>query len=96
MLHFILELILAEELNLHAHEISWQLLGLLEPPIHGTSAFTTVYRINLDHAPAYNQNDFCEYYWLSPDELLEHIQQGEATKGDLPIIVQFFKHQLID
>ena len=49
-----------------------------------------VYEIRTDEAPNFNPDDFTEYFWLSPEELVEKINQGEKTKGDLPTLVKIF------
>lgn len=78
---------LAEELAIDAHTVSYQYLGSLNPYDHGTSAFMRVYVIKTDIVPAYNKEDFVEYYWLTPQALLDKLAAGEASKGDLPKIV---------
>lgn len=79
---------LQEELNIELDQIDYQMVGKLNPQAHGTSAFMQVYLIRTNYTPNYNQQDFCESYWLSPADLLVWIKQGEPCKGDLPIIVR--------
>lgn len=79
---------LAEELTLDAHTIPYQYLGSLNPYDHGTSAFMRVYAIHTDDVPNYNREDFVEYYWLTPQALLDRLAAGEPSKGDLPKIVR--------
>ena len=64
------------------------LVAKLTPHAHGVSAFMNVYLINCDETPKFNENDFCEYYWLQPREVLARIQNGEKAKGDLEIILK--------
>ena len=80
----------SEELNIDTNKASIKLLGHLTPREHGVSAFMNVYEIKTDETPAYNSNDFIEFYWLSPKELLAKIENGEKTKGDLPKLVGIF------
>ena len=65
---------------------------MLAPPPdhHGVSAFMKAYKIYMDHTPAYNRNDFVEYFWLAPQELLERIQNGDRAKDDLPRLIKMF------
>jgi isopentenyl-diphosphate delta-isomerase len=81
---------LMEELNIDANTTAWKLLGHLTPQKDEVSAFMNVYEIHTDMAPKFNTDDFIEFFWLSPDELLAQIEQGAKTKGDLPKLVKRF------
>lgn len=81
---------LSEELNIDADKTPWKLLGHLTPEKDKVSAYMNVYEIRTDEAPNFNPDDFTEYFWLSPEELLEKISHGEKTKGDLPTLVKIF------
>jgi len=81
---------LGEELNIDADKTPWKLLGHLTPEKDNVSAYMNVYEIRTDGAPNFNPDDFTEYFWLTPEELLEKISQGEKTKGDLPTLVKIF------
>ncbi len=85
---------LEEELNLTSTHISWKKLGLITPHTHGAFAFNYCYQISYNQTPTYNRNDFSEYSWLYPEELLEKIAQGEKAKSDLPIVLsQFYSNK---
>lgn len=79
---------LMEELRIDLDTVSYQHLGPLNPPKHDTSAFMQVYLIRTDTVPDYNPDDFIEYYWLTPQELVTRIEHGEPSKSDLPKIMQ--------
>ena len=79
-----------EELNLDVDQTGYKTLGKLTPHEHGTSAFVKVYEINTDHTPNYNPDDFFEYSWLYPQELLEKLKMGEKAKSDLGAVVRIF------
>lgn len=81
---------LNEELNIDANTTPWKLLGYLTPEKDDVSAFMNVYEIRTDEAPKFNADDFTEYFWLTPSELFERINEGEKTKGDLPTLVNIF------
>ena len=81
---------LKEELNIDALKFPYQCLGALVPHKHNTSAFMRVYILRTNEAPNYNSEDFCEYFWLSPQELLTRITTGERCKSDLPIMIKNF------
>lgn len=79
-----------EELNLNTDKVSWKLLDHLTPHKNNVSAFMKVFKIETDTVPDFNPEDFTEYFWLSPKELFERIENGDKTKGDLPVLVDIF------
>lgn len=81
---------LAEELNLDADTMPWKMIGHLTPGEHGVSAYMNVYEIRTDEVPSFNPDDFTEYYWLTSEELLQRITDGDGAKGDLPKLVRKF------
>lgn len=78
---------LKEELSLDIKR--YRLLGYLSRK-DGVSCFMKVFEIKIDKAPDYNEEDFVEYLWLAPKELLEKIKKGEKAKDDLPKLVKRF------
>ncbi len=79
-----------EELNIDIDKVIYRLLGKLTPESDDVSAYMYVYEILLDEAPNYNPFDFVEYFWLTPDEALRRIRNGEKAKSDLPILIKKF------
>ena len=79
-----------EELNLDIDGVPWQLLGHLTPYDDDVSAFMKVYEIQTNQAPMYNPDDFVEYFWLSPQEVLDRAQGDEQMKDDLPKLIRIF------
>lgn len=79
-----------EELNIDTDKIPYKFLGHLTPPKHNVSAYMNVYEIQMDAAPLYNKKDFVEYFWMTPKDFFEKLQNGEKTKEDLPKLVKFF------
>lgn len=79
-----------EELNVDVTQAPHRLLGTLTPKSDGVSAFMHVYEMSLTEAPTYNPDDFTEYFWLTPAELMARIHAGEKAKGDLPKLVEKF------
>ncbi len=79
---------LKEELNLDADTVSYSMIGKLTPTQHDTSAFMQVYSIYTDQTPQYNSQDFCEYFWLTPEECIKQLNSGDQSKGDLPKIIK--------
>lgn len=79
-----------EELNIDTDKVQSRLLGHLSPYKDGVSAFMNVYEIKMDETPNYNPNDFIEYFWLTPHDLLEKIESGDQAKSDLPKLVNIY------
>ncbi len=79
-----------EELNLDVHTVPHRLLGVLSPYVHGVHAFEKIWEIKMDEVPNYNPDDFVEYFWLTPKELIARIDAGEYAKSDLPKLVKLF------
>ncbi len=79
---------LQEELGIDATKISYEEIGYLIPHQHGVSAFMRVYLIKTDIDPEYNKADFVDFYWLSPQEILDRLAAGDSSKGDLPRIIR--------
>lgn len=72
-----------EELAIDLTKTPYEEIAYMTPHMHGTSAFTRVYRVRQNEAPAYNPDDFCEYFWFTPAELIAVIERGEFAKSDL-------------
>jgi isopentenyl-diphosphate delta-isomerase len=83
-----------EELNIETSQVEYKFLGKLTPEKDGVSAYMYVYAIITDHAPDYNKKDFISASWYSIDALKKIIQSGEATKGDLPVLINFLSSQI--
>lgn len=84
---------LNEELNLDSGKVEYRILGKVTPSKNDTSCFSTIYEIRMDSAPDYNKDDFVEYFWLAPKEILEKIKNGDNAKSDLPKLVKMFYPQ---
>lgn len=80
----------AEEINLDIDRVDWKILGKLTPDDHAVSAFMRVYEIRMDTTPPYNRDDFVEYHWLHPRQVLEMMRAGEKAKDDLVKVLMVF------
>lgn len=80
---------LMEELRIDADTTPWKVLGNLTPA-DGVSAFMRVYEIQQDAAPDFNAEDFTEYYWLTPEEVVTKVEGGVPAKSDLIKLVRRF------
>ncbi len=79
---------LMEELRIDADSVPYEYIGALNPHQHNTSAFMQVYLLRTNTVPNYNRDDFTEYYWLKPQDLLDRLITGDTCKNDLPRIVK--------
>ncbi|MBP7770630.1 MAG: NUDIX domain-containing protein [Candidatus Pacebacteria bacterium] len=81
-----------EELNIDVSKVSWRKLGQLKPGELGErpKQFMGVYEIQSDETPNYNPDDFIEHFWLAPQEVIDRIEAGDKTKGDLPVLLKHF------
>mgnify|MGYP001587973102 FL=1 len=77
-----------EELNIDIDEYQPRLLGQLTPK--DGVMFMKVYEIKSDKTPNYAKEEFCEDFWLTPQELVRQTEQGEKSKKDLPILIKRF------
>ena len=81
---------LAEELRIDTNSVEVRLLGTLSPYHDDVSSFQRVYEIYSNDIPNFNKEDFVEWFWFTPQELIEHIERGEKAKSDLPKLVRHF------
>lgn len=78
-----------EEIGLSLNDLEYEDLGLLVPHKHNVSAFMHVYKFFYNQVPPFNHNDFVEYYWLTPSELVKKMKNGDKAKGDIPLLLDF-------
>lgn len=80
---------MSEELNINISKTTYKILGTMTPK-DGASAFMTVYEIESDVVPNYNPDDFISYEWLTPEEVMGKLADGDISKDDLPKILKRF------
>jgi isopentenyl-diphosphate delta-isomerase len=80
---------LHEELNLVLDDVDWKLSGHLTPHQHHVSCYMHLYEIRFKQEPDFNWDDFIEYYWLYPHEVIERLKNGDKSKDDLPKLIEF-------
>ena len=71
-----------EELNLKLTKKDLQFVHKFKP-IDNLDYFRALYIYKSDKVPRYNTDDFSEYYWLTPAELLIRLKAGEPAKRSL-------------
>lgn len=78
----------SEEVNLDLSVLPFEEIAYLNPHEHDLSAFMKVYLIKSDDTPNYNPQDFIEYFWLTPAELIKKVADGDSSKGDLVKLIR--------
>lgn len=68
-----------EELNLSIQPADLRLLGILSP-LSGLPYFGAYYLYQTDTEPRYNTDDFSEAYWMTSEDVLDRIENGEVAK----------------
>jgi len=82
---------IAEEINMDVDIATLSYLGHVTPTEFGGRFFTKVYEIRVDSFQInYNPEDFCEYRWIFPHELLELQKTGELIEKKIVHVVQRF------
>jgi len=81
---------LQEELNIDASTLTYKMIGSMTPHKHGTVGFLHVYVIHTNQTPDYKTDDFCEAFWLTPQELAAKLASGDQGKSNLIKIVRHF------
>lgn len=80
-----------EEIGVHMTVMPYRFLGKLTPQNDNAFCFVQVYESQLDQAPEHwNRAEFCEAFWIKPQDLLEKIEKGEAAKSALSQILKAF------
>lgn len=82
-----------EELSIDIDAIPWKEIATLTPKKDGVGTFMKVYEILQDTVPDFNLDDFCEYYWLTPRDVLQEVSKdateaNEKIQNDLPKLVK--------
>ncbi len=77
-----------EELNIDVTKIPYKEIGYFKAGEYGLKCFQKVYEIRQNTVPNFNQDDFVEYFWIKPKDLISWIEKGEPAKYDLPRLVK--------
>lgn len=82
----------SEEINIDIATVPHRMLGYFKPKSLGErpKQFMQVYEIQSDAVPQYNPDDFIEYFWLTPREVVDRIERGDKAKSDLPLFIKHF------
>ena len=77
-----------EELGIELHTVELRQVAKFAPREGITLCHVTIYELVSDECPPYDTEEFSEYYWLSPQELIGRLEAGDSSKSDLPKIVK--------
>ncbi len=79
-----------EECNLDMDALEWHSVLKQTPRDIHMPVFVQVYEILSDETPAYNPEDFSEYFWLTPYDALRFVQENSTkypTKFPLALTI---------
>ena len=79
-----------EEIGIDLMHVPYRLLGKLDPQKDKSWCFEQVYEVELEDVPNWNRDDFVEFFWLTPQEVLQKIESGYSFKDTLPVILKKF------
>lgn len=81
-----------EEVNIDVECMPYKRLGKLTPREHDAFCMAEVYELEVlkTFEVDYNKNDFSEGHWMTGQEILEAIKNGEQVKDMLPVVLQHF------
>lgn len=74
---------LQEETGLDFDRLDGREVARLSPYDVPLSSFMAVYEFRTNQTPSWNREDFCEAYWLNPQDLIARIEAGDRAKDDL-------------
>jgi len=81
-----------EEAGIDLAEMRYRFVGKLSPYCDRSFCFASIYEVDLDQVLDWNRDDFIEYYWLSPQEIIDRIAAGQDQAKDtlLEVIKKFY------
>lgn len=82
-----------EELNLDIDKSKLKFLKKFTPQPHLPPYFRAVYMYYDNSTPNYNREDFSEYLWIKPRDLLAKLRAGESAKQSLTETIEYIVSQ---
>lgn len=81
----------AEELNIDISQMRYTFIGKLTPQ-QGAMCFIEIFELKVPNnfVINYNKEDFSEFFWLSPQEIMQKYHDGEKMKNSLAVIMKAF------
>jgi len=78
-----------EELNLDLDPSKLEFLHKFQPKPGFPPYFRAVYLYHSNEVPKFNIDDFSEYFWMEPRELLAKLKAGEPAKQSLTETIEY-------
>lgn len=80
-----------EEAGIDLTQAAYRYLGKLTPQDHGAFCFAAVYELEVATAPLnWSRSDIDQWYWMTPQELMLCLNNGEKCKDILPLVIRNF------
>ena len=79
-----------EEVGIDLTQLDYRFVGKLNPHVDNGFCFAAVYEVCLEDVPNWNGDDFVEFYWLTPQEIIDRLTAGDSAKDQLSIILKKF------
>lgn len=79
----------AEEINLELDKDKLEFLHKFTPRPDLPPYFRSVWLYHSNDVPQYNEDDFSGYEWLTPQELLDRIKNGDTAKESLTETIEY-------
>jgi len=81
----------AEELRIDIADMPYTFVGKLTPR-DGAICFIEIFELQVPNnfIIDYNEEDFSQFYWLTPQEIMKKYHDGEKMKSSLALIMKAF------
>lgn len=79
-----------EEVGIDLKKHPYRFLGKLTPGKDSSFCFAAVYELEVDDVPDWNRDDFVEFFWLLPQEVVKKIISGDFVKDSLLDVLKSF------
>lgn len=79
-----------EEVGVDLSQHKYRFLGKFVPKKDHSFCFSAIYEIDLEDVPDWNRDDFMEFFWLTPGEILQKIESGDSCKDSLIQVLERF------
>lgn len=80
-----------EEVMINISQTQYRCLGFISPFEHRVNGYVAVYEIFVnDSSIDFEKQDFCDGYWLIPQQLKELVAQGEKVTPNLCAIISMY------
>ena len=82
---------MVEEVMLDSDRCTIKEIDYRKPDEDRMGYFKKIYEVRIPHETiSFNQADFCELYWLTPQELFDRMAAGDKEATDLQTLVRLY------